>query len=108
MLDVSWVGIVRIESLKLRVEYELRSESGGIHIDASIRGRTCLNRKGGRAAASGATWFGTIQIATDARYRTSRCVAPRFLAAVRQLQHRAPTFLLMRTNTYDRSQQDHC
>jgi hypothetical protein len=40
MLDVPWVGIVRIESLKMRSEHDLRTERSGIHSHGSIRSRT--------------------------------------------------------------------
>ncbi len=104
MLDVPWVGIVRIRSLKMRSEHDLRTERGGIHGHGSMPDRTWLDRKAGRAAVAGTAWFGTIQIATDPRYRSSPLAAPRFLAAVRQLQHRAPTLLLMRAHTCGRNQ----
>ena len=39
MLDVSWVGIVRIELLKMRSEHDLGTESEGIYRHGSIRRR---------------------------------------------------------------------
>ena len=109
MLDVSWVGIVRVESLKMRSEHDPGTERCGIYGHSSIRRRAELHGKAGRAAAvSGTTWLGTIQITTDARNRCSRPVASRLLTTVGQLQHRTPTFLLMRAHTYGRSQHDDC
>ena len=109
MLDVSWVGIVRVESLKMRSEHDPGTERCGIHGHSSIRRRAELHGKAGRAAAvSGTTWLGTIQITTDARNRCSRPVASRLLTTVGQLQHRTPTFLLMRAHTYSRSQHGDC
>ena len=67
MLDVLWIGIVRIESLKMRREQNPGTERCGIHGHGGTRSRN-LHRKAGRAAVSGTAWFGTIQIATDARY----------------------------------------
>ena len=68
MLDVPGIGIVRIESLNLRSEQDFSTECCGIHGHRSIHGRTELHRKAGRAAVSGTTCFGTIEIATDTRY----------------------------------------
>ena len=108
MLDVPWVGIVRIESLKMRSENDPGTKSCGWNSNDRVRSRTQLHRKTGRAAVSRATGHGTIQIATNSCYRSARIVAPRLLTALRQLQHRAPTFLLMRTSTDGRRQREHC
>ena len=40
MLDVPWVGIVRIELLKMRSEHDVRTERYRIHGDGSMRRRT--------------------------------------------------------------------
>ena len=40
MLDVPWVGIVRIELLKMRSEHDLGTESEGIYRHCSIRRRS--------------------------------------------------------------------
>lgn len=106
MFDISSVGIVRVESLKMRSAHGLGSEGRGVHGYGRIRGRTELHREAGRAAVSGTSRFGTIQIAADARNRSAGHVAARLLAALRQLQHRARTFPLMRASTYGRSQHD--
>lgn len=103
MLDVPWVGIVRIESLKVRSEHDLGTESGGIQPHA----RRCLHRKAGGAAISGTTGLGTIQVAADPRDRSSSLIALRLLAAIRQLRQRAPTLLLVRTNAHGHGQHDH-
>jgi hypothetical protein len=64
MLDVSGIGIVRLKMLQTRSEHDLRTESGSSYRNKSSR--RLLRRKVRRAAVSGATWFGTIQIAAEA------------------------------------------
>ena len=108
MLDVPGIRIVRMNSLKMRSQSDLRIEGCGIYRDGSIRGRTLLRRKTGRAVVSCAAWFRTVQIAAEPGYRSAPSIAPRLLTTIRQFRHRARTFLLMRTNaTHQSEHNDH-
>ena len=68
MFDVPGIGIVRMNSLKVRSEHDLRIEDGGIHRHGSIRGCTLSRRKAGRVAIASTARFGTIQIAANSSY----------------------------------------
>ena len=107
MLDVPGIRIVRMNSLKVRSKYDLRIEGGGIHCDASIRGRTLSRRKAGRVAIGRTARLGTIQIAANSSYRSSKRIAPRLLAAIRHFRHWARAFLLMRTNAAHHREHKH-